>query len=174
MVIRVGPPDDVEAVLRFWMRAADGASVSDDPVGVGRLLAHDSGALLVADHDGDVVGTVVAGWDGWRGHVYRLAVAAHDRFAALGAALADALVEDHNADARATYEAVGYQRQPGRAGGCESCPERTAEGSYRHLAGQRRRLLRYPPRAGMSPAPGFIAYRLTKSQTAGLALKDAL
>ncbi len=111
------------------MRAADGASVSDDPAGVGRLLAHDPGALLVADHDGDVVGTVVAGWDGWRGHIYRLAVdpeyrrhgvarallaAAHDRFAALGAVLADAMVEDDNADARATYEALGYQLQPGR------------------------------------------------------------
>ncbi|WP_261570952.1 GNAT family N-acetyltransferase [Frankia gtarii] len=85
--------------------------------------------MLAADHDGGVVGTVVAGWDGWRGHVYRLAVdpeyrrqgvartlliAAHDRFAALGAVLADAMVEDDNTDARATYEALGYQRQPDR------------------------------------------------------------
>ncbi|MCM3920293.1 GNAT family N-acetyltransferase [Frankia sp. AiPs1] len=112
--------------------------MSDDPVGVGRLLAHDPGALLVADHNGDVVGTVVAGWDGWRGHVYRLVVdpehrrrgvarallsAAHDRFAALGAVLADALVEDDNADARATYEAIGTS--PAGAGWYGSYPERT-------------------------------------------------
>ncbi len=129
MAIRMGRPDDVEAVLRFWARAADGVSVSDNPIGVDRLLAHDPDALLIADHDGGVVGTVVAGWDGWRGHLYRLAVdpahrrqglarallsAAHDRFTALGASLADAMVEDDNVDARAAYQALGYQRQHGR------------------------------------------------------------
>ncbi|WP_235013813.1 GNAT family N-acetyltransferase [Parafrankia sp. Ea1.12] len=103
--------------------------MSDDPIGVGRLLAHDPEAVLVAELDEVMVGTVVAGWDGWRGHIYRLAVApdhcrtgvarallaaAHERFVALGAVLADAMVEDDNLDAHATYEKTGYRKQEGR------------------------------------------------------------
>ncbi|MCK9922187.1 GNAT family N-acetyltransferase [Frankia sp. AgPm24] len=72
---------------------------------------------------------VLACWDGRRGHVYRLAVApehrrrgvaqallnaAHTRFDSLGAMLADAMVEDDNPQAYATYQACGYRLQPGR------------------------------------------------------------
>ncbi|CAI7973548.1 GNAT family N-acetyltransferase [Parafrankia sp. BMG5.11] len=129
MVIRSGRPGDVDELLAFWRHAADGTSVSDDPIGVGRLLAHDPEAVLVAELDEVMVGTVVAGWDGWRGHIYRLAVApdhrrtgvarallaaAHERFVALGAVLADAMVEDDNLDAHATYEKTGYRKQEGR------------------------------------------------------------
>ncbi|WP_462183645.1 GNAT family N-acetyltransferase [Frankia sp. AgKG'84/4] len=104
--------------------------MTDGPVGIGRLLPHDPGALLIADHDGALIGTVVAGCDGWRGHIYRLAVdpehrrrglasallaAAHDRFAALGAILVDAMVEDDNTAARATYDVLGYRRHSGRS-----------------------------------------------------------
>jgi hypothetical protein len=41
---------------------------------VERLLEDGDGALLVAEADGRVVGAIVAGWDGWRGNMYRLAV----------------------------------------------------------------------------------------------------
>ena len=55
-------------------------SVSDDEAAVGALLERDPDALLVADVGGRIVGTVIAGWDGWRGNLYRLAVeAAHRR-----------------------------------------------------------------------------------------------
>jgi ribosomal protein S18 acetylase RimI-like enzyme len=30
--------------------------------------------LLVAERGGEIVGSLIAGWDGWRGNLYRLAV----------------------------------------------------------------------------------------------------
>jgi predicted MFS family arabinose efflux permease len=38
------------------------------------LLNADPEALLVAEVDGVVVGSLIAAWDGWRGSFYRLAV----------------------------------------------------------------------------------------------------
>src|SRR5215217_7988707 len=49
-----------------------------------RLRARDPGALLVARRDGRVVGTLIAAWDGWRGNMYRLAVAVDHRRRGVG------------------------------------------------------------------------------------------
>ena len=57
---------------------------TDSSEAVAVLLARDPGALIVAEADGEIVGSVVAGWDGWRGSVYRLAVAERYRRAGLG------------------------------------------------------------------------------------------
>lgn len=61
--IRAATERDIEAVLAFWREAAEGTSVSDDRDGVARLLARDPEALLLAEWDGHLVGTVIAGWD---------------------------------------------------------------------------------------------------------------
>ena len=39
-----------------------------------RLVERVPDLLLVAECDGGVVGSVLGGWDHWRGHIYRLAV----------------------------------------------------------------------------------------------------
>jgi ribosomal protein S18 acetylase RimI-like enzyme len=49
--------------------------VPDDEPAIARLLDSDPEALLVAEDRGVIVGTLVATWDGWRGNMYRLAVA---------------------------------------------------------------------------------------------------
>jgi ribosomal protein S18 acetylase RimI-like enzyme len=72
--IRHGHSDDTDRLLDFWRRAAEGTSITDDPDGVRRLLDRDAAAVLIAEGDGEIVGTVIAGWDGWRCHLYRLAV----------------------------------------------------------------------------------------------------
>ncbi|WP_265690345.1 GNAT family N-acetyltransferase [Streptomyces griseolus] len=71
--IRRAAPADIDAVLRFWTVAAEGTSISDDHAGVARLLARDPEALLLAERDGVLAGTVIAGYDGWRCSLYRLA-----------------------------------------------------------------------------------------------------
>ena len=97
----------------------------DDPEVVERLLERDPGALLVAEAGGQVVGVLIAGWDGWRGNVYRLAVlpshrrqgiarqlveAGHERLRAQGAHRVTALVGGEEGAAHRLWRAVGYQR----------------------------------------------------------------
>ncbi|KAB8157080.1 GNAT family N-acetyltransferase [Streptomyces sp. 3MP-14] len=124
--VRPAGPGDVERVLAFWRLAAEGASVSDDVAGVAGLVARDPEALLLAECEGELVGTVIAGFDGWRCHLYRLAVApewrrrgvatllldaAERRFLALGGRRADAMVLRRNALAHRAWAANGYGPQ---------------------------------------------------------------
>lgn len=121
--IRAATPEDLNAVLAFWKVAAEGTSISDDRGGVERLLARDPEALILAEHGGGPVGTVIAGFDGWRCHLYRLAVhpdhrrrgiasallaAAEERFVRLGGRRADAMVLTRNETAHRVWGAAGY------------------------------------------------------------------
>ncbi|MCX5389302.1 GNAT family N-acetyltransferase [Streptomyces sp. NBC_00094] len=124
--IRAARPDEAEAVLAFWQESAKGTSVSDDVEGVTRLVERDPDALILALADGLIVGSVIAGWDGWRASLYRLAVlpshrrrgistvllrAAEERFAALGGRRADAMVLEANETGRRLWTAAGYERE---------------------------------------------------------------
>jgi ribosomal protein S18 acetylase RimI-like enzyme len=123
VTIREATPEDFQAVLELWPRSAYGASPTDDDDAVAALLGRDPGALLVA-LDGDrIIGTIIVGWDGWRGSLYRLAVLdayrrrgvgtmlvgeAELRLQALGARRIGALVEIDNDRGRAFWAAQEY------------------------------------------------------------------
>ncbi|MER6346457.1 GNAT family N-acetyltransferase [Streptomyces sp. NPDC001595] len=124
--IRAATPDDLDTVLAFWKTAAEGTSISDDRDGVERLVARDPEALILAEVSGELVGTVIAGFDGWRCHLYRLAVhprrrrqgigsallaAAQERFLRLGGRRADAMVLTRNETAHHAWQAAGYTPQ---------------------------------------------------------------
>jgi ribosomal protein S18 acetylase RimI-like enzyme len=101
--------------------------MTDDPHSVARLIESHPGALLVAEQDGEIVGTVIAGFDGWRASLYRLAVlprlrrrglarqlvaSAEARLQAAGARRANALVVSQHTHAASFWEAVGYAHDP--------------------------------------------------------------
>ncbi|GLW49917.1 N-acetyltransferase [Streptomyces sp. NBRC 14336] len=124
--IRAAGPEDLDTVLAFWKSAAEGTSISDDRDGVERLVARDPEALILAEQNGELVGTVIAGFDGWRCHLYRLAVhpdhrrqgiatallaAAEERFTALGGRRGDAMVLRANERAHHAWRAAGYGPQ---------------------------------------------------------------
>jgi ribosomal protein S18 acetylase RimI-like enzyme len=123
LLVRPGRPEDIPGVLALWREAEAVPSVSDDPASLARLLATSADALLVAEADGRLVGTIVAGWDGWRGNLYRLAVRpsarrrgialrlvaeAERRLAAKGARRLSALVMSTHDPAIALWTAAGY------------------------------------------------------------------
>lgn len=130
MMLRPATLDDVEDLLALWEVAAENDSrPADSPELVTRLLARDPDACLVAvEEDGRIVGSLIAGWDGWRAHLYRLAVhpdvrrrgvatrllaAAEARLQALGATRIDAMVLDVNELGRSLWTEAGYTRQDG-------------------------------------------------------------
>lgn len=125
--LRAGSVADIDGLLEPWRQAAENQGrPADTREAVSALFDRDPDAVIVAEHDGELIGSVIAGWDGWRYHLYRLAVrpdhrrqgvasallrAAEDRFAALGASRADAMVLDTNDLGQQVWRASGYRRQ---------------------------------------------------------------
>jgi len=122
--LRPARDDDVEAVLALWRDADAEPSVGEDPETLGRLVARRDRPLIVAEAEGRVVGSVVAGWDGWRGSLYRLAVApawqrrglalrlvraAERRLREQGARKVHAIVVADRDPAVALWRAAGYE-----------------------------------------------------------------
>lgn len=127
--IRSATDDDIVLVLRLWESAGGPPSVSDTHEGVLHLLATDHDALLIAESDGMVIGSLIAAWDGWRGSFYRLAVhldrrrqgiatsllrAGERRLRERGAVRLTSIVADDNPGAADFWEAAGYERQRDR------------------------------------------------------------
>jgi ribosomal protein S18 acetylase RimI-like enzyme len=71
---RYAAESDIAAVLALWRAAGAHPTVTDDVAALEILLARDAEGLLIAEHDGVIVGSLIAGWNGWRGSLYRLAV----------------------------------------------------------------------------------------------------
>ena len=125
---RAAVPADADAVLAFWATAAeDSDRPPDSPDAVLRLIERDPSALILALDNDLIVGSIIVGWDGWRCHLYRLAVApthrrrgiartliahAEQRFTSYGGTRADAMVLDTNTDAHPTWQTTGYTPQP--------------------------------------------------------------
>jgi ribosomal protein S18 acetylase RimI-like enzyme len=126
--LRPATADDIAGVLAFWLESAEPTSTDTDGV-LASLVDRDPGALIVAVTDWRIVGTVIAGWDGWRGSIYRLAVgpdqrrsglgqallrAAEDRLAGLGAQRLHAIVVESNDVAVAFWTASDWEHQAGQ------------------------------------------------------------
>jgi ribosomal protein S18 acetylase RimI-like enzyme len=123
-IIRAACLEDCPGVLALWGRARTVHAVTPDRLtDARRLVTETPGTLLVARVEGEIVGALIAGWDGWRGNLYRLAVHPDRRRAGIarelvrageaslhrrGARRITALVPFDDARAGAFWDAVGY------------------------------------------------------------------
>ena len=124
ITIRSARLPDVASIAALWTTSAGPTRIAGGAADAQRLLARDPDALIVAERDGQIVGTLIVGWDGWRCHLYRMAVAADARrvgiatalfnearvrAARLGAIRIDAMVATENDPAIAYWESLGFE-----------------------------------------------------------------
>jgi ribosomal protein S18 acetylase RimI-like enzyme len=122
-LIREGRREDCPAVLDLWREAEAIPSFTDSLEELQRLVYENTGLFLVAEEDRRLVGTIIGGWDGWRGNMARLAVPpdhrrrgiarslvaeVERRLRARGARRISALVAKREEHAAAFWKEVGY------------------------------------------------------------------
>lgn len=88
MDIRVFRQDDFEETITLWERCDLLRPWNDPELDIERKVNHDVELFLVAEVGGEVVGTVMGGYDGHRGSAYYLGV--HPDFRGRG--IANALI----------------------------------------------------------------------------------
>ena len=125
--VRAAQERDLAGVLALWRSAGNVPTPTDDERSLRALLAFDPQAIIVAELRGGVVGSVIVGWDGWRGTFYRLAVRPQERRHGLatelvregerrllgrGAVRLNAIVVADEREAIRFWEAVGYGAHP--------------------------------------------------------------
>ena len=119
--------EEAEALLTLWQVAETSPSITDTIAEVQRAI-ESIAAVLVAEIDQRIVGSLIATFDGWRGNMYRIAVHPDYRRRGIGQALVKegerylakhgvkritALVEEKYPWAIAFWSSVGYEIEPG-------------------------------------------------------------
>src|ERR1700730_15642405 len=87
LIIRSATHQDIAAVLSLWQGCGTPPGVSDTHEGLAGLLAVAPEGLLVAESQEIMIGSLIVGWDGWRGSFYRLAVRPEQRRQGVATAL---------------------------------------------------------------------------------------
>lgn len=120
-------PADYLAVIALWENAGPGIHLrrSDQPNEIAKKIQRDPDLFLLAEAGGEVVGTVLGGFDGRRGMMYHLAVRQDFRQRGIGALLMQELedrlrlkgciryyllVTPDNQEAIDFYEKRGWER----------------------------------------------------------------
>jgi ribosomal protein S18 acetylase RimI-like enzyme len=126
MEIRVFRQDDFEEVIILWERCDLLRPWNDPEMDIERKLNHDPDLFLVAEVGGEVVGSVMGGYDGHRGSAYYLGVHPDYRGRGIANALINRLekkliargcpkiqlvVREDNDTVIEMYEKLGYEIQ---------------------------------------------------------------
>jgi ribosomal protein S18 acetylase RimI-like enzyme len=115
--------EDVGAVLDLWREADATPGVTDNADDLRRAVVESQAHVLVAEAEGQIVGSIIGTFDGWRGTIYRLVIhpgyrrrgiaralvaEVEKRLAEQGAKRITALVEKDHPWAMGFWQAVGY------------------------------------------------------------------
>ena len=124
IVLRGCLESDIESVLELWLAAGSTPSITDTRDTLLVTINSAAASVILADIGGAVAGSIIAGFDGWRGNVYRLAVhpdfqrrgiarrlltAAEDWLRCQGVKRVGAVVEKDHPWATGFWDASGYQ-----------------------------------------------------------------
>ena len=119
--IRHARSGDHDGAIQLWRDAAMGTTTEEEWKSI---IASPTSILLVADDEGQVVGTGIAAFDGWRAYMYHVAVAPAYRgqglakalmgeveaqLAAAGAQRVFAMVHEDNPNGLALATVMGYE-----------------------------------------------------------------
>ena len=125
MTIQRATPDDADALVAFWAAAGASMGNTDNADCVRAVIVYSRAVMLLAIDDGRIVGSLLGTFDGWRGHMYRLAVEPSQRRRGIATALVrqmeqsfrewgvrrvNVLVERDRPWATAFWTSVGYPR----------------------------------------------------------------
>jgi ribosomal protein S18 acetylase RimI-like enzyme len=115
VALRPCRPEDVDAVLALWQRAEAVPRPTDRPDALHRRLARDRELFILA-WDGDrLIGSLMGGWDGWRGQMYRLAIDPDYRRQGIARQLVDAVEAGLRALGAERITSLVFTREPGAA-----------------------------------------------------------
>jgi len=130
ITIRPCRSNECATILNLWREVEVTPGINDDIEELRRLVQENGDLFLVAEDDSRLVGIVIAGWDGWRGNIYRLAVLSEYRRRGIGKALIQEverrllargtrkisiLVEHEDTLAMSFWDSlndIGYERDP--------------------------------------------------------------
>jgi ribosomal protein S18 acetylase RimI-like enzyme len=124
--IRTYRDGDGDRLRTFWLTCGIKIRPGDDDAALARFAARNPGLMLLAEEDGHLVGSALAGWDGRRGWLYHVAVHRDERRRGIGTTLVaeiegrlgdlgcpkvNLIVWDDNTWAMQFWEALGYRRE---------------------------------------------------------------
>ncbi len=118
---------DFDQVAAVWESVGMWPHIGEDRAWFEAALVRNSGCGFIWRESGRIIGTVIAGWDGFRGAIWHLAVLSEYRGRGIGSALLAAaetklwemgifqinlMVHEENGHAESLYYRRGYERSP--------------------------------------------------------------
>ena len=112
MIIRKMTIEDYDRVYALWESCTGMglSSVDDSREGIEKYLKRNPQTCFVAEKDGVLVGAILGGHDGRRGHISHAAVRPDCRLQGIGKALSDAVLEAMKAEGIIKVNFVAFAR----------------------------------------------------------------